>query len=99
MRGGPLFVSLMWSVTAARMGQKPDRRIRLSAREDIAILVADYESLNPEVLNINLDLPWKSEATDSETGFKLGALAAGKCSLQVPLNGHRSSVVILHRVP
>ena len=77
----------------------PVRTLAMINGDNIAILVADYESLNPEVLNISLDLPWRSEATDSETGLKLGALAAGKCSLQVPLHGHRSSVVILHRVP
>ena len=77
----------------------PVRTLAMSNDSVIAILVADYESLSPQALTINLDLPWKCEASESERGSKLGVLAAGRCSLEVPLNGHRSAIAILKRLP
>jgi hypothetical protein len=77
----------------------PVRILAMADDSVIAILVADYESLSPQALTINLDLPWKCEASESESGSKLGVLAAGRCSLEVPLNGHRSAIAMLKRLP
>jgi hypothetical protein len=69
----------------------------MATDELIAVLVADYDSPNCDAIDLELLLPWKCEARDAETGKELGAFEAGKCTLRVPLSGHRSSVVTLRR--
>ncbi|MBM3500977.1 MAG: hypothetical protein FJX74_20160 [Armatimonadetes bacterium] len=72
---------------------RPARVSGMSRGNDVALLVAEYYGSKPVTVTVNLEVPAASDVLDAETGEKLGALAAGKQTLAVKLDEHRSRVL------
>ncbi|MEN6400868.1 MAG: hypothetical protein ABFD94_02890, partial [Armatimonadia bacterium] len=79
-------------------GAQVERPARVSGMihgKDIALLVGEYHGSDPVTLNVTLEVPANSDVIDAETGRKLGDLSAGKQSLPVKLDAHRSRVLLI----
>ena len=75
--------------------ERPARVSGMIRDKDIALLVGEYHGSDPVTLNVTLEVPANSDVIDAETGRKLGELSAGKQSLPVKLDTHRSRVLLI----
>jgi hypothetical protein len=74
---------------------RPARVSGMVRGKDIALLVGEYYGTAPATVPVTLEVPAPSAVIDAESGQAIGELAAGKQTLNVSLDEHRSRVLWL----
>jgi hypothetical protein len=73
--------------------ERPARVSGMVRGNDLALLVGEYYGTGPVTVQVTLEVPVASDVLDAESGRELAELAAGRQTLAVDLDAHRSRVL------